>query len=225
MNTLFERNITNYKDEWLTPPSIIKALGEFDLDPCAPINRLWDTANNHFTIADDGLQKQWFGRVWCNPPYSDNINWLKKSVHHGNTTVLIFARTETKWFFKYIWEAADSILFLKNRVSFLTDKGVKKWNAGAPSVLVAYGKNNVDAIEDSKLPGKHIYLNYTPMIIVGISPTWFSVVSIAIKHFGDDELKPVYDLVEIMAPDKIIKNQHWKAKVRQQVQEWRKKKP
>jgi len=23
-------------DEWLTPPKIIKSLGEFDLDPCSP---------------------------------------------------------------------------------------------------------------------------------------------------------------------------------------------
>lgn len=33
------------KDEWLTPPEIIKALGgpeSFDLDPCAPIKRPWD---------------------------------------------------------------------------------------------------------------------------------------------------------------------------------------
>lgn len=30
------------KDEWLTPPQIIKALGGFDLDPCSPINRPWD---------------------------------------------------------------------------------------------------------------------------------------------------------------------------------------
>lgn len=30
------------KDEWLTPPGIIKSLGEFDLDPCAPVKRPWD---------------------------------------------------------------------------------------------------------------------------------------------------------------------------------------
>jgi hypothetical protein len=27
-------------DEWLTPPEIIAALGQFDLDPCSPINRV-----------------------------------------------------------------------------------------------------------------------------------------------------------------------------------------
>lgn len=31
-------------DEWLTPPEILRALGEFDLDPCAPVVRLWETA-------------------------------------------------------------------------------------------------------------------------------------------------------------------------------------
>lgn len=31
-------------DEWLTPPHVLKALGEFDLDPCAPITRPWEIA-------------------------------------------------------------------------------------------------------------------------------------------------------------------------------------
>ena len=35
-------------DEWLTPPYIIEALGRFDLDPCSPINRPWDTATIHY---------------------------------------------------------------------------------------------------------------------------------------------------------------------------------
>jgi hypothetical protein len=26
-------------DEWLTPPEILAKLGEFDLDPCAPVVR------------------------------------------------------------------------------------------------------------------------------------------------------------------------------------------
>jgi hypothetical protein len=26
-------------DEWLTPPEIMARLGEFDLDPCSPVNR------------------------------------------------------------------------------------------------------------------------------------------------------------------------------------------
>ena len=76
MNTLFEGNTKTGKDEWLTPPPILQALGEFDLDPCSPINRPWDTANNHLTINDNGLSQTWGGistRVWCNPPYDNAI--------------------------------------------------------------------------------------------------------------------------------------------------------
>ena len=42
------------KDEWLTPPHIIRALGEFDLDPCAPhiSRRPWNTAKRHYTGDD-----------------------------------------------------------------------------------------------------------------------------------------------------------------------------
>ena len=69
MNVTFEGNTATGKDEWLTPPEIIKALGDFDLDPCSPINRPWNTAKNHFNINDNGLMQNWFGRVWCNPPY------------------------------------------------------------------------------------------------------------------------------------------------------------
>lgn len=55
-------------DEWLTPPEILRALGEFDLDPCAPVVRPWETAARHYTVQDDGLALPWEGRVWCNPP-------------------------------------------------------------------------------------------------------------------------------------------------------------
>lgn len=34
-------------DEWLTPPNIIINLGPFDLDPCAPVIRPWNTAIKH----------------------------------------------------------------------------------------------------------------------------------------------------------------------------------
>ncbi len=83
MNTSFDR-IAQGKDEWLTPPDLIKSLGTFDLDPCAPIKRPWNTAKNHFTINDMGLMQNWHGRVWLNPPYgSETGNWLGKLKLHN----------------------------------------------------------------------------------------------------------------------------------------------
>lgn len=140
-------------DEWLTPPDIIQALGPFDLDPCSPINRPWDTAKVHYTVEDDGLSKPWMGRVWLNPPYGPMTGtWLNMLADHGNGISLIFARTETEMFHAQVWERADAIFFFKGRLFFHDVAGNRaKHNSGGPSVLVAYGHNNVLSIEESTI--------------------------------------------------------------------------
>lgn len=146
------------KDEWLTPPEIINNLGTFDLDPCSPVNRPWDTAAKHFTILEDGLSNDWEGRVWLNPPYGrEAAKWLDKLSQHGNGIALIFARTETEMFFNHVWNKADALLFFKGRLHFHHVDGERaKANAGAPSVLIAYGKNNVETLEKVQHWGKLI---------------------------------------------------------------------
>ena len=146
------------KDEWLTPPGIIKSLGEFDLDPCAPVERPWDTAKKHYTMFDDGLSKEWNGRVWCNPPYGrETAKWLSKLADHGSGIALIFARTETKMFFSEVWGKADSVLFIEGRLTFHNVDGtLGKSNAGAPSVLVAYGLDDARMLSGSGIRGKYL---------------------------------------------------------------------
>jgi len=161
MDVTFEGNTKFGTDEWLTPPEIIKALGDFDLDPCSPVNRPWPTAKNHYTIEDNGLLMPWDGRVWCNPPYDTKVAgaFLNKCVLHNNAMVLIFGRTETANFFNYVWPHADSIMFLKGRLSFYDVKGNKANNsAGAPSVIIAYGSNNDEVLKNCGLNGKYVKL-------------------------------------------------------------------
>lgn len=148
------------KDEWLTPPEIIKALGSFDLDPCSPINRPWPTAYNHYTIENDGLSQEWNGRVWCNPPYGlEAGKWLDKLSIHGNGIALIFARTETKMFFDHVWNKADAVLFIEGRLYFHHVDGTRaRANAGAPSVLIAYGNDNAEILKNCSIKGKFITL-------------------------------------------------------------------
>lgn len=143
------------KDEWLTPPEIIKALGEFDLDPCAPIVRPWDTALMHYTEQDDGLSREWHGRVWCNPPYGPQTwTWLSRLADHGNGIALTFARTETVGFFAEAWGKADAMLFLRGRLFFHHVDGTRAaHNSGAPSVLIAYGEENAKVLAQCGLPG------------------------------------------------------------------------
>ena len=142
------------KDEWLTPRNIVTALGPFDLDPCSPIKRPWPTAAHHFTILDNGLSKPWIGRIWLNPPYGRaTIHWLRRLKDHGNGIALVFARTETALFFQCIWPYASAVLFLKGRLAFCHVDGSSAGHAGAPSCLVAYGKQNAAALQTADLPG------------------------------------------------------------------------
>ena len=158
MNTSFER-CKNTKVEWLTPPELVKQLGEFDLDPCCPIDAPFYHAKNHYTIIDDGLSKVWKGRVYLNPPYGRGMElWLEKLKYHGNGIALIFARTETKCFFEHIWHDADAILFVKGRIKFYHVSGVQGGTPGAPSVFIAYGKENAITLQNSGIEGRFLSL-------------------------------------------------------------------
>lgn len=148
------------KDEWLTPPSILAELGAFDLDPCSPINRPWDTARNHYTVHDNGLAKPWFGRVWCNPPYGlEAAKWLARCAEHGNAIALVFARTETRMFFDHVWPKAAGVLFIEGRLHFHHVDGRRAAvNSGAPSVLIAYDRLNADTLASCGIPGMFVSL-------------------------------------------------------------------
>jgi hypothetical protein len=153
------------KDEWLTPPEIIDALGgpeSFDFDPCSPIKRPWPTARLHYTIADNGLLKPWKGRGWFNPPYGGPAivgPWMRRIADHGEGTVLIFARTETALFFETVWKRATALLFLEGRLYFHHVDGTRAAaNAGAPSVLIAYGENDARVLRGCSIAGQYIDL-------------------------------------------------------------------
>jgi len=141
---------------WLTPPAIIEALGPFDLDPCAaPEPRPWPTADFHYTEADDGLSRPWFGRVWCNPPFgAHTATWLEMMADHGNGIALAFARTDTAMFQSHVFKEASAVLFLAGRPHFhLPDGSRAKGNSGGPICLIAYGATNADSLRDSGLAG------------------------------------------------------------------------
>ena len=140
-------------DEWLTPPGIIGKLGQFDLDPCAPVLRPWPTADRHYTKDDGGLSAPWLGRVWCNPPFGrEAVKWLRRMRDHGNGVALIPARTETAMFYETVWGKADGVLFVQGRPHFhYVDGRRAPFNSGAPICLVAYGEENLVVLKNSGL--------------------------------------------------------------------------
>lgn len=143
-----QRPVEGQTSVWLTPPEIVKALGPFDLDPCAAVDQPWRTADVQYTEVEDGLRQSWgsgFDRpfVWCNPPFGPHAEtWLQRMGQHGKGIALVPARTETRWFVKTIWRCTSvtGVLFLHGRPHFHHPDGTRgRTNSGAPICLVAYG--------------------------------------------------------------------------------------
>lgn len=222
---------------WLTPPAIVDALGgpdSFDLDPCSPERRPWDTARHHYDRRDDGLVSPWFGRIWLNPPYSASEigKWLGRMARHNCGTALIFARTETEAFRRFVWEACDSLLFLHGRLHFHRPDGSRSpQNAGAPSVLCAYGADDSEILSGCGLDGAFVPLKLHPKLFGflfetesspvedgrGRQATWIDEVRRAMVQAG--RAVPVAELYRLLASSsKASANRHWRAKIRQSLQ-------
>ncbi len=75
-------------DEWYTPLELIELVwdkfgGTIDLDPASCVEAQTTVqAKQFFTKADDGLQREWHGRVFLNPPFSHPLiaQFVKKLI-------------------------------------------------------------------------------------------------------------------------------------------------
>lgn len=212
-------------ETWLTPPFILNALGPFDLDPCAaPEPRPWSTATTHYTFPkQNGLLLPWHGRVWMNPPYGKALGaWMRKLSQHGRGTSLVFARTETEAFMSWVWQEADAVMFLHGRLHFcLPDGSVAKNNAGAPSVLIAYGADDAERLIESGLDGTVVPLKRQVMLHMALHvdppmqrQSWKQLVLETLHEMGGKAaLQDLYRALE--SHPKAMANPNFRAKIRQ----------
>lgn len=139
---------------WETPPELVAALesvfGRFDLDPCAAsthANKARVKARVRLNIHDNGLAIPWRGRVFVNPPYGRGIGaWVAKCAEEGadNAVVvgLVPARTDTRWWHRYIAGAAD-VFMLRGRLRF----GDGAMPAPFPSAVVVWGASETQVAQ------------------------------------------------------------------------------
>ena len=123
--------------ERYTPAIFIEAarrvLGEIDLDPATSEEAQQTVrAVDYFTESDDGLGREWDGRVWLNPPYHRElapkfIDKLIAELDAGRVTAAIMLTnncTDTGWFLRAANRAA-AICFTNGRINFTTPNGGK----------------------------------------------------------------------------------------------------
>lgn len=122
-------------NEWYTPAKYIalarQVLGRIDVDPasCAFANETV-RATRFFTEADDGLQHDWLGNVWCNPPYSRGcidrfVVKMIEEVNADHTTagiLLAHSYVDSAWFHAAAAHA-DAMCMTRGRIRFVDADG------------------------------------------------------------------------------------------------------
>ena len=113
-----DRNL-NHSDNWATPKEFYDNLNNefnFDFDPC-PLN--------HDLDKWDGLNIEWGGANFINPPYSRMLKeaFIKKAIEESKKgklcVMLLPVSTSTAIFHDFILPNQKEIRFIRKRIKFL----------------------------------------------------------------------------------------------------------
>lgn len=147
--------INNFKSDktvYSTPVKLFDVINNefnFSLDVCALSTN--NKCDNYFTPEIDGLQQDWTGVCWMNPPFNKELKkWVIKArneskKHNSIVVCLVPFRGNTIWFRDVCMDA--EIRFIIGEVNFNDlDRGL--W---LPMCLMIFGTNK---------PGQFSYIDY-----------------------------------------------------------------
>lgn len=180
---------------WLTPPEFIwgspredfSGLGPFDLDPCTPEEGMpWPTAARMLKPSDDGLTTDWpeDAFVFMNPPFGRGQEiWMQKLAEHpAGGIALVFARTETRWFQRFVLNHPNvsAVVFQEGRLKFHRANGDVGDAPPAGPAWVAYGEEGARrlkrAVKEGQVRGCFLELTFAR-----VSHVWGAEVGAANK--------------------------------------------
>jgi hypothetical protein len=122
-------------------------LGTIDLDPASSIAaNVVVQAQRFFTKADNGLVREWHGRVWLNPPYSGDlvgrfVDKLLLEIRAGRAEqaiLLVNAYPDTQWFHRAA-TASSAMCFTAGRIKFWAADGRPNKSPRDGQVFLYYG--------------------------------------------------------------------------------------
>jgi len=134
--------------EWYTPTRFIesarKVMGSIDLDPAtSELAQETVKAGIYYTVEHNGLDQEWSGNIWMNPPYQAGLidRFIVKldTSDIKSSIVLVNNSTDTEWF-DLLMTKSCAACFPKGRIKFLDKCG----NKGAPlqgQAIVYRGEN------------------------------------------------------------------------------------
>jgi len=124
-------------------------MGEIDLDPASSeeANKIIG-AGAYYTKENDGLAKDWRGRVWLHPPSSVKLmhQFVKKLITHYRSGEVVEAivltnnSTETKWF-SVLAGSASAMVFPKGRGALKNATGLDNNKPVQGQAITYFGEN------------------------------------------------------------------------------------
>lgn len=133
------RKAKSRSQEWGTPRHIFDPLHAefgFTLDAAAtPENALLP---RFFTAEDDALKAEWYGAIWCNPPFARCEEFVRKAEReawYGRATVvmLVPVRSHTAWWHDVAVPRAE-IRWIRDRFKFVG----APYNAPFPCCILVF---------------------------------------------------------------------------------------
>lgn len=150
-------NFMSESVEWYTPKKYLDAvhevLGGVDLDPASNKQANENVrAVEFFTADQDGLEQDWWGRVFLNPPYG-------KSEEHGSLAGAFCNKAMAEYesgnvqgcivlvnsLHSQNWQAAlydYTVCFVDHRIQFISGDGEENKNPTFQNIFVYMGDNN-----------------------------------------------------------------------------------
>jgi phage N-6-adenine-methyltransferase len=138
------------KDVWQTPPWLYEGIaknldGGIDLDPCAGEDTDIATTNWCIKRGEDGLDREWFGTVFVNPPFSVKEQWIAKIEDEMVNTDCIFLVTPDStdvqsWWHGEIIPHASWVWFSEGRIGYVDPAdGEQKKDATFGTAISVFG--------------------------------------------------------------------------------------
>ena len=137
--------------ESYTPALYIEAarsvMGSIDLDPASnDIAQEIVKAKVYFTPEDDGLQQEWQGNIFLNPPYSHPeiakfVDKLLRELKDGQQAILLTNNNTDTAFFHKAARVASVLCFTKGRISFYKPDGITRTSPTNGQVFFYFGAN------------------------------------------------------------------------------------
>ena len=163
--------------DYFTPPEIVKqawvAMGSIDLDAASHFLAQKRFRENGIRIPDffstdrSGLENEWHGNVWLNPPYGNNEPWFRQALEMlpkinqlcWLSPVYVF----TTKIARECIEAASASVLLSPTPEFYNPGDSKKKGTNLPHMIVYWGNNKrsfLEAFSDYGIP-MHLELGLT----------------------------------------------------------------